>query len=437
MNSYTIYEWGYIRLDEVNGPSRAIANQWLASAATHQIGGEDGIHILSDHHSKLRAGQVVGVIAGESGCLEILPKIDDANVSDCSAVRRRLMHMLSVALDLEIETGALVALGQQNETLLDIIIRRFVDLLLAQVHRGLPRHYVHEEGDLLSLRGSLNIVRQFSTLAVSPQRLACRFDELSADTPLLQVCKATLLFVRPLARSTETLRRIDEVRVRLADVADLSRAALPWDRVAIDRTNRNWRTLFGLARMFLHREWQTSALGSAPGFSLLFKMNDLFEVYVEKMLARSLGPLGYRVRAQGGRLYCLNEIRDDGKVERGVFQTRPDIIVEKFNQLHMIIDTKWKRLSANVEDRKRGISQSDVYQMMAYGQVYGCEDLVLLYPHHAELGGEARRIARLRISGSNKRLRIETLGLESAGDVIGRLVSMVTELEPEPQPQTV
>ena len=50
-----------------------------------------------------------------------------------------------------------------------------------------------------------------------------------------------------------------------------------------------------------------------------------------------------------------------------------------------IIDTKWKCLRNTSEDRKRGISHSDVYQLMAYAQLYCCDRLLLLYPHHVGL----------------------------------------------------
>lgn len=34
-----------------------------------------------------------------------------------------------------------------------------------------------------------------------------------------------------------------------------------------------------------------------------------------------------------------------------------------------VVDTKWKRISNRIDDLKHGVSQADVYQMMAYGQL--------------------------------------------------------------------
>ncbi|WP_294533625.1 hypothetical protein [uncultured Rhodoblastus sp.] len=42
------------------------------------------------------------------------------------------------------------------------------------------------------------------------------------------------------------------------------------------------------------------------------------------------------------------------------------------------IDTKWKRISARIDDPKQGVSQGDVYQMMAYAHLYKAPRLTLL-----------------------------------------------------------
>ena len=36
----------------------------------------------------------------------------------------------------------------------------------------------------------------------------------------------------------------------------------------------------------------------------------------------------------------------------------------------------------------KAVSQADVYQLMAYGRVYDCPHVVLLFPHHAALPPE-------------------------------------------------
>ncbi len=47
----------------------------------------------------------------------------------------------------------------------------------------------------------------------------------------------------------------------------------------------------------------------------------------------------------------------------------------------------------------RGSRAADVYQMMAYAQLYNAPRMTLLYPHHPGLGYEAAVHARYRITG--------------------------------------
>jgi len=252
-----------------------------------------------------------------------------------------------LAFGLDIGEGAVSAMARRAEGLLDILIRLFADKLLTEARRGLPRAYLQHEDDLPALRGRMNVVRQFTAHAVRPDRLACRFDALSSDVPLLQIMKACVVSLRRHARAADTVRKLDELRFVLADIADVSVAALPWQGVRIDRTNRRWEALFGLARLFLKRDWQNihHKASSTEGITLLFPMNDLFESYVAALVRRSLRPAGLTVEKQGGWLFCLIEQGEEG---RRRFQTRPDIIVRnrQSNAPIMIIDTKWKRSRA-------------------------------------------------------------------------------------------
>jgi len=111
-------------------------------------------------------------------------------------------------------------------------------------------------------------------------------------------------------------------------------------------------------------------------------MNDLFEAYIAALAARAVRGSNLTAHAQGGLQYCLMK---EGEGRRKCFQTRPDILLKRGGQTVMVIDTKWKRLGQNLEDRKHGISHADIYQMMAYARLYDCPQVMLLYPHHVGL----------------------------------------------------
>jgi len=357
----------------------------VAKASTFAGRGEGGV--LEDRRHELRARGVVGVVAAEDCSLEILPKIDvpaaQGSIEERSEIRKRLVHMLAVALDMKIESGRLSDLDWQRETLLEILIRIFCVKLTEAVRRGMPRRYIGHEDDLPALRGTLDVPRQFTRHAVNPSRIACRFDELSTDIALNRIIKAALAHLSRLSRSFSNLQRLRELAFVYADISSVPVQALRWDDVVIDRTNRDWQDLVGMARMFLRNQFQTTSAGAGLGTALLFEMNTLFEEYVGRLVARAMTGTEYRVSLQGGREYCLTA-QDSG---RQVFQTKPDILIRRGGQVVQVIDTKWKRISSRIDDPKKGVSQSDIYQMMAYAHLYKAPRLTLLYPHHDGLSG--------------------------------------------------
>lgn len=415
MTHLTVHEWcaKSVRATGDDGGqsdfTRAQANALLAAARTHPLANRHGTNILIDRNSEIIAGQMVGVIAAPGCSLEILPKIDADGIENDGIIRRRLVRMLDVALGLDLGDGQASAMARQNETLLDILIRLFADRLLAEVRRGLPRVYLAQDEDLPALRGRLDLRRQFTTLALRPDRLACRFDALMTDTPLLRIMKACVLLLRRHARALETIRRLDELRFLLVDVSDIAPRDLTWVQVGIDRTSRRWETLYRLARLFLKREWQATHYDSRAslGITLLFPMNDLFEAYIAALAKRALRGTEFTLHTQGGGLFCLIE---EGEGGRRRFQTKPDLLIKQGCDILMVIDTKWKRIGRDPEDAKRGVSQADVYQMMAYARLYRCSEVMLLYPHHVGLGTDALDAAYGMLAG-NERLRVASIDL--------------------------
>ena len=220
------------------------------------------------------------------------------------------------------------------------------------------------------LRGKLDVRRQLTRHAVRADRLACRFDELSVDTPVNRVFKAAVTRLGSVNRSEKSARRLYELSSRFEFVG---RSPNPLrEQVRLDRTNSAFHRLHTMARLILTGDWQSTPRGAKEGFALLFPMNQLFEEFVGRTVKRALAPRS--VPLQDNRRHALSVGRD------GVFTVKPDIVIDD----DIIIDTKWKELKP--EETTAGVEQADVYQMLAYGRAYGARRLVLVYPWHEGLG---------------------------------------------------
>ncbi|MGO4373197.1 hypothetical protein AB4Z21_21010, partial [Paenibacillus sp. MCAF20] len=60
-----------------------------------------------------------------------------------------------------------------------------------------------------------------------------------------------------------------------------------------------------------------------------------------------------------------------------VFLLKPDITIQSGSNIQIIVDAKYKN---PVSDSKVDLSESDVYQMLAYAVRYQCNRLYLVFP---------------------------------------------------------
>jgi len=400
----TIREWDTIEVP-CEGIDEKTADQLCELAACESKRLKVAAPALSwKNRTTLQAGQVVGILALPSFSLEILPKIESENDTQ---VREALTHMLNIAWDLPVVTSATTLMRLQNDDLLEVLITSFTEKFLAVIRRGLPRRYVSFEDELTLLRGRLNVKRQIVNNLIRPQKLACEFDELSVDTPLNRVLKATVRLLESHARSAENRRRLLELRMRLESV---SNSTSPFsERVQLDRTNTAFHELYRLAKLLLQRQWQSTNIGMSSGIALLFPMNDLFEAFVARNLKRALPEHDVRIQDSG------KSVLSDGT--HNLMRLRPDLVVDG----DTVIDTKWKRLDAQESDL--GISQADVYQILAYGHAYNAKRLILLYPWHQgiKLHGVQKR---LDVHGTSMVLDVATIHVGAPQDVPKNLKEM-------------
>lgn len=426
MFAYSVREWQAVRHGDAEGCIPPyLAHRFVALAKASSFAGRGGDGVLEHRRHDLRARGVVGILAVQGGTLEILPKIDvgqpTGSQEETGEIRKLLVHMLAVALGLKIETGCVTNLDWQRETLLEILIRVFCDKLTDAVRRGMPRRYTRHEDDLPALRGSLDITRQFSRHVANPGRLACRYNELSEDIAINRIMKATITHLVRTSHNAKNVQRLRELLFIYAEVTDIHVPVLRWEDVVIDRTNGIWQELLGMAKLFLQNRYQTSSGGAGQGTALLFEMGALFEEYMGRLVSRALFGSKFRATLQGGRRFCLKSLDD----QREIFQTKPDILIWRDEHIIQVIDTKWKRISEKTNDRKQGVSQSDVYQMMAYAHLYKTPRLTLLYPHNAELGEKEGVRASFQVTGQATILEIASFNISSRVSLVDRILNRI------------
>ena len=395
----TVVEWKHLPIGSKGGLKDSDAQRvhTLAERISSRLRGRPPI-LTRTAKPSLRAHQVVGILTTPRLNVEILPKIGAENEF---ALRKSLVRMLAVAKNLPIADHEVTQLGIQHENLLEVLIRIFSNRLRTAVRRGLPHRYIHVEDNLPRLKGKLNIQRQFSQNAVRPDRLACIFDEFSADTPLNRILKATVVRLINVSNSEANIRVLTELYSRFDEVGESPDPLR--ERVMLDRTNRTFHQLYALAKLLLSGDWQSTTTGRVEGFSLLFPMNELFEEYIGRSLKTALPSRSVELQQKSR---CAIE-RPSHR-----FWLQPDIVVDS----NIIVDTKWKQLRP--DDRNFGVEQADIYQMLAYARAYNAKRVILLYSWHRGLEAEPGIYRQWQATGTSMPFDIATVDVTWRNDAI-------------------
>ena len=155
----------------------------------------------------LVAQNFVGVIHLGAYQVEVLPKIEATE----HRIRQNLLQMVASTLNLKLHGNELGLLDRANQSILEVLIRLYCDLLWEAVHKGMVRRYESRQDNLVVLRGRLNMAQQLRHNLARPDRLHCTFDEFTQDNALNRALKAALRVLFRLAKTESSSKSLAEL----------------------------------------------------------------------------------------------------------------------------------------------------------------------------------------------------------------------------------
>jgi len=330
----------------------------------------------------IRVKNYVGVIeTRDHTSIEILPKIFIENSSDEKIETRKVfLRMLRHLRNSPFKSIDRAQLKTARFPILEIFIHTFLIELEVLIKRGIRKHYVNMNENVKFLKGSLDFSKQIQYNLIHKERFFVNYDEFSSDIPQNRIIKSCLIFLSKKSRSPKNKIKISNY-LSLFDEINESKHIIK-DFIAIQDSNRlftHYDQVLQWAKVFLKGESFTNFKGSNLNKAILFPMERIFEDYI----------------GHGFKKYWSNfdiSLQDRGKAlvdsHRGAskFNLRPDIVA-KSQDRKIVLDTKWKLIDQERANKNYGISQSDMYQLFAYGKKYDDRkdvnlELVLLYPRH-------------------------------------------------------
>jgi 5-methylcytosine-specific restriction enzyme subunit McrC len=378
-HSIAVREYARLTTSHVEHPSLDLAQvstsafDWLCklSASFSQAG---AALVLLEDRCHLKLDNYVGVLETPCGTrIEILPKHFEQG--DCIAQSRALLQrMIQASLDLPTREVGVTDLQRFDAPLSEWVMRRFLEALDHLIKRGVRFDYQRIEEEQRFLRGQLDVTRQMRQPPGRQHHFQIRHDVFLPDRPENRLLKLALDVVCKTTQDPSNWRLSHELRALLLEVPASRHVAQDVIRWSSDRLMAHYRPVKPWCELIINQQMPLAVAGDWQGLSLLFPMEKLFERYVAASLQRTL-PSDAKLVTQA-RSECLCQ-----HMGKNFFQLRPDLIVHHQGKT-WVLDTKWKRLDSTARDKNYGLSQSDFYQLFAYGHKYlgGEGVLVLIYP---------------------------------------------------------
>jgi 5-methylcytosine-specific restriction enzyme subunit McrC len=268
--------------------------------------------------------------------------------------------------------------------LLEVFISQFLSSVNELIKRGLRNDYVSREDNLAFLKGKLLVGKQVQHNFVNKHKFYVEYEEYLQDRPVNRLIHSALKKVANYSCSANNQKLIQELSFAFADIPMSNNIKNDFASIKLDRGMNYYQTPLAWTRLILEGFSPLTMQGKSNAFSLLFPMEAVFESYVASTLNKQ--PFeGLSLKTQASSEYLVTH--DDDKR----FMLKPDLLLQNSHGRDKglnacVLDTKWKLVNSNDKKNKYGLSQSDFYQMFAYGHKYlkGKGELFLIYPSHAD-----------------------------------------------------
>lgn len=328
----------------------------------------------------LKPKNLVGVVQVGDLTLQIFPKLLKTSSyqeleSNKALIMGNLLKMLAVGGEIPIKPSDVARVCSEKAPFLEVLISIYSEKLLETLRYHRYYTYRKVEEDLSHVKGQINF-EKYASRWHKRHIIPVRYNDRTMDNLLNRTLKYGAYLMARLTQSNENYRRLKSAVEVFDGVSTVPVSILETYRIQFNRLNTVFRPLVELARIFIAGTTVRLQTGKIETFTFLVPMEKVFESFIAGLLTNSsYGALpeefeGSVVKFQ----HHIGNLLAEDK-----FQLITDITIQTRDGRRIIIDTKYKLL--NKEDRKLGVSQSDLYQMYAYASHWNADAVILLYPN--------------------------------------------------------
>jgi 5-methylcytosine-specific restriction enzyme subunit McrC len=266
-----------------------------------------------------------------------------------------------------------------NKPLQEVLINQFLNDVSILIKRGVRNDYIPIREETPYLKGRLQIAAQIRQPVGRQHLFQVEHDEFLPDRAENRLIHSALIKVSKQTRDYKNKRLVNELLFVFDVIPQSLNYKLDFSRwIENDRSMSHYKPIRVWCDLILYEKSPFSLAGSHHGLSFLFPMNVLFEKYVAVVLRGQLAN-GFELKEQESSKYLIEQHGN-----KKMFKIKPDFLIKGESEENIILDAKWKVINEKNVDKNYGISQSDMYQLYAYGKKYFANDepgkVFLIYP---------------------------------------------------------
>lgn len=323
---------------------------------------------------EIKSNKYIGVIHFEGHKINLLPKIfyDEHRTftdNESNAIQNHVLWWLSYCRKVKFPNYQ-TALGNTQSDFFEILIYLFSKYTRQLMSSSIYQNYEEEQKELSFIKGRIQ-TSAYITENLSKGRwhkVNCTYDAFVIDNAFNRIIKQVTTLLIKFTSNIDNKKYLREILFMLDEVGDGQATADECANIQFNPMFSSFETVRDYCTLFLRNCVSFSYKNDLKLFAFLLPMEYVFEDFIYGFIDKEIDEI--QATAQHTSTHLDQE---------KVFALKPDLLLQ-IDGIRVITDTKYKMVYADAQDPKNGISQSDIYQMLAYGVRFKIHDIVLLYP---------------------------------------------------------
>lgn len=365
------------------------------------------------HKTKtLKSNKYVGVIHFEGETINLLPKIfykeEEPDEYEVNVINKHILWWLSYCRKLKFP-NYLSGLNNEKTDFFEILIYLFSKYTRELLNSSIYQNYTEVKEELSFVKGKIdfNAYLRDNLSKGRYHKVSCEFDAFILDNEFNRGVKYVSKLLLSITKESQSKRNLNDILFILDEVKNTRISSDKMKRMMFNPMFSNFETIRDYCVLFLDNCVSFNYKESLKLFAFLLPMEYVFEDFIYGFIYREIENV--EVKSQESSKYL--------DVERN-FKMKPDLFI-KIGDKRVIADTKYKIVYSDKNDPKKGISQQDLYQMLAYAVRFKVNDIVLYYPKTINIFGEnISDIFIIDEFAANQKINIKSFQLPIINDAL-------------------